>query len=131
MAMAAGNSSNKTGSYSSDISKITSWNNGWNPHPAPHHDSIEGDFQKLVDTNTKIIQELFELEFCIQEYQKKLRMVKTAGTSVGAVGAVSMVAGLCLAPFSGGTSTLLTMGGLAATGKKNRAWKHIYSNIGI
>jgi hypothetical protein len=78
---------------------------------------LEYSFQKLVQTNHEIITELMDLLSRIQAYHSSMCMVKTTGTSVGAVGALSMVAGLCLTPVTAGTSAILSMGGLVATGK--------------
>ena len=78
---------------------------------------LEENFQKLIETDNKIIAELIDLLICIYEHQKSVRIVKSAGTSVGALGALSMVAGLCMAPATGGSSAILSLGGLVATGE--------------
>jgi len=82
---------------------------------------LEDSFYTLQKTNLEIIQELVEVMLEVRNHQYNTRVVKTTGTSIGALGAVSMVAGVCLAPFTAGASSLLSIGGFVAAGKSYSA----------
>ena len=72
-----------------------------------HKEAIE-----LIDDVLDVFHELREE---MVSYEKKKNVAKTVGTSVGAVGAITGLAGIGLAAFTGGVSLLLTAGSIAGT----------------
>ncbi|KAK6167323.1 hypothetical protein SNE40_021383 [Patella caerulea] len=70
--------------------------------------------QWLRVRNTSLTQ-LTSLAEDLDTHHTNVNKVSLAGSSVSAVGGVSFCAGLILAPFTGGLSTALTIGGAAAS----------------
>jgi hypothetical protein len=75
---------------------------------------------EIIANSNKIIEKLDQIKEQIEKKDRDVKISKIAGISVGAVGGVVSIVGICLSPVTLGISLGLTIGGSVGNYIKTR-----------